>query len=116
VPFGVGGNQMYKIGSQVEGTIKEYKEALQNLGVKVTRAILYGSYALGNQRKDSDIDLIIISDDFRKMNLRERLEILGIAAARIMKPVEAKGYTPEEIEVIPQASFLSEILKTSVSV
>lgn len=107
---------MYKTGSQIEGIIKEYKEALAKLGIKVTQAVLYGSYALGNQREDSDIDLIIISNDFRKMNLRERLEILGIAAARIMKPVEAKGYTPEEIEVVPPASFLREILKTSVSV
>jgi len=106
---------MHKTGSHVERIIKEYKEVLQKLGINVTQAVLYGSYALGNQREDSDIDLIIISNDFRKMNLRERLEILGIAAARIMQPVEAKGYTPEEIEMIPRASFLREILKASVS-
>ncbi len=36
---------MYKTGSQIEGIIKEYKEALQKLGVNVTQAVLYGSFA-----------------------------------------------------------------------
>jgi hypothetical protein len=50
------------------------------------------------------------------VNLRERLEVLGIAAVRIMRPVEAKGYTPEEIEMTSQASFLKEILEVGVSI
>jgi len=50
------------------------------------------------------------------MNLRQRLEVLGIAAARIMKPIEAKGYTPEEINMVTEASFLKEILEVGVSV
>ncbi|MEK6715358.1 MAG: hypothetical protein AABY43_04885 [Candidatus Omnitrophota bacterium] len=50
------------------------------------------------------------------MNLRERLEVLGIAAARIMKPVEAKGYTPQEIEMTQEASFLKEVLEMGISI
>ncbi len=107
---------MYKAGSQIKEIVAEYTQTLKTLGVNVERVILYGSYALGNQREDSDIDLVIISKDFRKMNLRERLEVLGIAAARIMKPVEAKGYTPEEIEMTSQASFLKEVLEMGVSI
>ena len=107
---------MRKTRSQTEEIINRYKEMLGVLGVNAGRAILYGSFVRGNPREDSDIDLIIISNDFLKMNLRKRLEILGIAAARIMEPVEAKGYTPEEIKRIPQGSFLEEILKTGVSV
>ncbi len=107
---------MHKAGFQIEEVIEEYKQALKTLGINVERVILYGSHALGKQREDSDIDLIIISEDFQKMNLRERLEVLGIAAARIMKPVEAKGYTPEEIEMPSQASFLKEVLEMGVSI
>lgn len=33
-----------------------------------------------------------------------------------MKPVEAKGYTPEEIEVTQEASFLREALEMGVSI
>lgn len=107
---------MHKTGFQVKEVIEEYKQALRTLGINVERVILYGSYAKANQREDSDIDLVIISKDFRKMNLRERLEVLGIAAARIMEPVEAKGYTPEEIQIPREASFLKEVLETGVTV
>jgi predicted nucleotidyltransferase len=106
---------MHKRGFAVKGIIKEYKRALKDLGINVEGVILYGSFAKGNQTQDSDIDLIIVSKDFQKMNLRERLEILGIAAVRIMKPIEAKGYAPEEIEMPAPASFLREVLEAGVS-
>ena len=107
---------MHKTGFQIKEVVKEYLQALKTLGINVERVILYGSHALGNQREDSDIDVVIISKDFRKMNVRERLEVLGIAAARIMKPVEAKGYTAQEIELAQEASFLKEILEVGVGI
>ena len=42
--------------------------------------------------------------------------MLGIAAVRIMKPIEARGYTPEEINRAVDASFLKEILEVGVSI
>ncbi len=107
---------MDKARSQVKEIIEEYKQVLKKLGINVERVILYGSFARGNQREDSDIDILIISKDFQNLNLRERLEVLGIAAARIMKPIEAKGYTPEEIKTTLDASFLKEILEVGVGV
>ncbi|MBU3933170.1 MAG: nucleotidyltransferase domain-containing protein [Candidatus Omnitrophica bacterium] len=107
---------MYKAEYKVKEIVEEYKETLQKLGIKVDRIILYGSFAKRNQREDSDIDLVIIAEDFQKMNLRERQEVLGIAAARIMKPIEARGYTPDELKMASQASFLKEILEVGVSV
>ena len=106
---------MHKAGSQIKEIIKEYKQALRNLGIDVNRIILYGSFAKGSQREDSDIDLVVISDDFEKMNLRKRLEALGIAAARIMKPIEARGYVPKELKEATQASFLREVLTVGIS-
>ena len=107
---------MHKAGLEAKEIIEAYKEALRTLGINVERVILYGSYSKGNQREDSDIDLIIISEDFQKMNLRERLEILGIAAVRIMEPIEAKGYTPEEIQMAQEASCLKEVLEIGVRI
>ena len=107
---------MPKTESKIKTIIQQYKEILQRLGIHVERVILYGSFAKGNARKDSDIDLVIISEDFKKLNLRQRLEILGIAAARIMKPIEAQGYTSAEIKKVSKFSLLSEILKAGVFV
>jgi hypothetical protein len=43
------------------------------------------------------------------MNIRERLEILGLAAGRVFEPIEAIGYTEEEIRDV-KGTFLEEIL------
>ncbi len=43
------------------------------------------------------IDLVVISSDFKNMNIRERLEISGLAAGNVFEPIEALGYTPQEI-------------------
>ena len=106
---------MYKRGSKIKEIIKEYIKTLKSLGIGVKQVILYGSFARGNQKKYSDIDLIVVSNDFQKMNLRERLEILGIAAVRIMKPIEAKGYTTQEIKTTSRDSFLREALELGIN-
>jgi len=102
---------LVKTRQEVEIIIKEYKKALVSLGIDPERVILYGSFAQGQAREDSDIDLIVVSKDFEGKNLRERLEILGIAASRIMQPVQAQGYTPQEIDSEEKSSFIKEILK-----
>ncbi len=105
-----------KAGLQVKEIVKQYKESLRQCGIKVERVILYGSFARGNPREDSDIDLVVVSENLQKMDLRERLEVLGIGAAKIMKPIEARGYAPKEIKSAPQMSFLGEILRSGISI
>ena len=105
-----------KTEQQIEEIIKQYTSKLLDLGVGVVRVILFGSYAKGHPREDSDIDLIVVSKDFEKMNIRERLEILGIASARIIQPIQAKGYTPYEMESKDKDSFLTEVLEQSKNV
>ena len=107
---------MYKARQQIKKIVKEYKDVLAGLGITIERVILYGSFAKGNSRIDSDIDLVVISKDFQNMNIRERLEILGIAAVRIMKPVEARGYTPQEIKKSLPASFLESVLENGLKI
>ena len=100
---------MFKKTRDVKRIIERYKQELKNFNINSQKIILYGSYAKGNPREDSDIDLIVISDDFKDMNLRERLEILGIAAGRVFEPIEALGYTPKEIKQ-KKETFLEAII------
>ncbi|MEW6274965.1 MAG: hypothetical protein AB1556_07625 [Bacillota bacterium] len=64
------------------------------------------------------MDLIVVSPAFRNMPLWKRWEILGDALAEVMEPIEARGYTPEEIDQAQQqkTSFLYEILTESETV
>lgn len=100
---------------QVKRIIERFKQELKKLGIQPQKVILYGSYAKGNPRKDSDIDLLVISDDFQSLNLRERLEVLGLAAGRVFEPIEALGYTKREIESEKKECFVGAILN-SVSI
>ena len=47
---------------------------------KIDMVILFGSRVRGKQRRWSDIDLAIISDDFSKMSFHQRLVFLGMLA------------------------------------
>jgi predicted nucleotidyltransferase len=104
---------MVKTGQEIERIIKQYISKLKEMNIRVEHVMLYGSYAKGQAREDSDIDLIVVSREFEGMNIRERLEVLGIASARIMQPIQAKGYTPQEMEFKEKDSFLVEVLEHS---
>jgi len=81
----------------VEGTIKSYVKILEQQGIHVERAILFGSYATGTARPDSDIDLVIISSDLKRYDFPERLGMLSRATLHSSGPLEVIGYTPEEV-------------------
>lgn len=104
---------MFKRKRKIERIIKRFRQELKKLGINAEKIILYGSYAKGETREDSDIDLIVISENFKNLNLRERLEILGLAAGRVFEPIEALGYTEKEIEERKEESFVGEILNSS---
>ena len=102
---------MVKTEREIKEIISRYAVELEKLGITSQRIVLYGSYAKGMPREDSDIDLIVISELFEGMNIRERLELLGIAAGKVFEPIEALGYTPEEIEANRRGTFLEEVLE-----
>ncbi len=51
---------------RIQRIVKQYVKKLGQ-SITINKAILTGSWATGTQREDSDVDLIIISDDFSKM-------------------------------------------------
>lgn len=81
------------------------------MGIRPARILLYGSQATGTAREGSDIDLIVISGDWKKYNYRQRLELLGIASARILEPIQAQGFTPSEIKTNKVMPFWEQIIK-----
>jgi len=86
--------------------------AIEAQGIVVEKAFLFGSQARDDAGKNSDYDVIIISSDFADMPSWHRWEVLGKAAAKIMEPIEALAYSPEEVANALQreGSFLRHIL------
>lgn len=96
---------------ELEGVVVRYREALEELGVRAERVYLYGSHKDGTQREGSDIDLVVVSPDFERFGFIERLRVLGTAAGHILEPIEARGFTPQEIEEGKLPGFWKHVLE-----
>ena len=76
--------------------VSDFAKALEAEGIRLQKIILFGSHSTGTQREDSDIDLIVISDDFAGKGYWDRIEILSAAIATVFEPIEAIAMTPQE--------------------
>jgi len=80
----------------------------------VREAYLFGSYAKGTWLKTSDVDLVIVSEDFRGMRFLERLDLINELQwkAGIRPFVEAIPLTPDEFaERLQESAVLRDASK-----
>jgi len=68
--------------------------------LSLDKVVLFGSYAKGNYQIDSDIDLIIISRDFRGKDLFERVKLASGINRQLVyqtgKPFDLLYYSDQE--------------------
>ena len=64
---------------EIRDIILQYVNVLTTNGIRVEKAVLYGSYASGNVHAGSDLDLAIVSPDFGKDRFEEGKMLLRIA-------------------------------------
>jgi predicted nucleotidyltransferase len=68
----------------VLNAIKFLGKCLGQHGVRISRIILFGSWAQGSARADSDIDIVVISDDFEGKSIFERAAMLRNARMKTL--------------------------------
>jgi len=96
--------------------IRRYRAELEKLGIRAEQILLFGSQARGTAHEWSDIDLIVVSPDWAPYNSRERLEIAGVAAIQLLQPIQAQGFTPDEIANHELTTFWEYVLAEAVPV
>lgn len=79
--------------------------------IPIREIILFGSYALGNPKEYSDIDLALISDWFKARPKIENMRYLSRIAANYNTMIEALPFTEEEYKNLDKRSFLASIVK-----
>ncbi|MBU0693678.1 MAG: nucleotidyltransferase domain-containing protein [Candidatus Omnitrophica bacterium] len=99
---------MLKTDISIEQIVKELVNFLSRY-IKIERIILYGSYAYGIARGDSDFDIAVISEDFERMSILERIELFSKAIIGIDSRIEAKGFSKKEFLKPQESSFLAMI-------
>jgi predicted nucleotidyltransferase len=96
--------------SKAVRAIKFFEKRLTNKKSSVSRIILFGSQAEGKFRAESDVDIVLISEDFKHKNIFKRLELIKEAEIATIKkfmiPLDVIMMTPEEFE--HGASLVSE--------
>lgn len=78
--------------------VAKFRQAIEARGIRPHKIILFGSYATGANREGSDIDIVVISDDFVGRSYWERIDILSDAVYEVFAPVEVTALTREEWE------------------
>ena len=92
------------------------REYVKRLGrdLFIEQAFLTGSWARGSYLEDSDVDLIIISDDFKRMELPERLVYLQ-RSWKDRLPLEAFGYTTGEFRRLKMnSSYVNDAVQHGI--
>lgn len=74
----------------------QFRKGIRDRGIRPLKLILYGSHATGTNREGSDIDIIVISDDFIGKSYWERIDILSDVIYEIFAPIEAVALTRDE--------------------
>jgi len=77
---------------------KRFRASIEAQGISVKQLVLFGSYAENREREGSDIDIAVISEDFKKKSYWQRIDLLSKAIFDVMEPIEAVSFTPEEWE------------------
>jgi len=82
--------------------VKILTKMFQQRGISLDKIVIFGSLARGMEREDSDIDIIIVSKDFRKKSIFERVELItGIGrelVRRTKKPYDMLFISDQEWE------------------
>ena len=71
---------------------------LESQGINIEKLVLYGSYAHDTYSESSDIDVVIVSDNFRGKSYWDRIDIRSNAIFTVFEPIEVVEMTPEEWE------------------
>jgi len=92
--------------NEIINTVKIIIGVLKDNDYHVKKTYLYGSYAKGKYHKDSDIDILIVSDDFTGNRFRDSLKLMRICQkidSRIefmpYRSIDFKDYDPLVVEV-----------------
>ena len=94
---------------KVKTAIKDYMQTLKDDGLKIKKAYLFGSYAKGKAHKWSDVDICIISPQFKNPN--QAMDYLW--TRRIVNKnvyIEPVGYPPKDF--VDESQLVWEIKTT----
>jgi predicted nucleotidyltransferase len=102
---------MVQLPAKVRNTIDRYLEALKRHNIPIKEAILFGSYAKGNQREWSDIDIALVSEVFVGDRIDDKDKIRKITLS-VSSEIEVIPFSPKDFNL--QNPLAKEILTSGI--
>lgn len=98
--------------SEIKKIINSLAKTLTENRIAVEKIILYGSYAKGTPRAHSDIDIAIISPDFKGKKMLDIQSTLARLLSQYLSVAEMVGYSSDDFRVASPETFIGEIKRT----
>lgn len=98
--------------AEIRKIVKELVFSLSLNKIPVDKIILYGSYARGNPRDFSDIDIAIISPAFKGKKMLEIQADLAKIFSKYLSIIEPIGYSTEDFQLAEPETLLGEIKRS----
>ena len=104
---------MAKVPANIIKTLNKYVKELENNKYHIEQAILYGSYAKGSFNEWSDIDIVLISENFQGNRYIDEDNIMDITLS-VDRNISPLPFRPEDFT--PDNLFVKEILKHGIRI
>ena len=99
--------------SQTE-KINKFVELLKQQGLNISKIILFGSYAKGKASPDSDIDVVVVSNQFGR-DTAEEMMLLRKIALKVDSHIEPVPLSPDDL-TDKYSSFSREINRYGIDI
>lgn len=83
---------------QVKEEINNFVHLLQREQIKISRVILFGSFAKGKQKDYSDIDLAVVSPNFGRDTHKEMMFLVNLSS-RVSNRIEAIPVAEKDMQM-----------------
>ncbi|MEK7203104.1 MAG: nucleotidyltransferase domain-containing protein [Patescibacteria group bacterium] len=102
---------------KIQKIVRDYSRLLKIDGIPIEKIILYGSYAKGTPKKDSDIDICVLSKKFG-INPRKEGQYLFKKLWQMENAnIEPVGYSPKDFYGAKNKSpLINEIQKHGIEI
>lgn len=94
--------------------VRQFAQEVEKQGVQLRHVILFGSYARGEQREHSDVDVALVADDFTGVSFEDVKKFIDVT---IQKPyVLFEFHTFNTSDFKEGNPFAEEIKRTGIRV
>lgn len=97
---------------KIDALIRQFAHELKK-EIPVEKILLFGSHAQGTAKRDSDIDVLVVSPRFARGRYMEHMQYLFRKAAKVNSLLEPIPAAPGDVENPDKRFFVGQIVPSA---